>query len=140
MGKILLGSVGSDVHSVANTLLEKSLLDSQFMVKNLGVAVPADEWEKEIQLSNYDLILIGTLNGDLLPLIQVVKRLLNFVDSNRILVGGKFNLGSLGPSNAPLLRSLGINVIENEEVSFDEIVSVCMNLVVRLEVDARLVK
>ena len=31
---ILLGTVGSDVHSVANTLLEKALIDSGLNVHN----------------------------------------------------------------------------------------------------------
>lgn len=128
MSDILLGTVGSDIHSVANTLLEKELLDAKFSVKNLGVAVAINEWEQECRSFNYDLVLVGTLNGDLLPLIEVLRGILQFVSPSKILVGGKFNLGSEGMSNAPLLYKMGINLIENEEASFTQIVETCTRL------------
>lgn len=122
---ILLGTVGSDVHSVANTLLEKALIDSGLNVHNLGVAVPEQEWIDAANRFNPDLVLIGSMNGDLIPLHSAIRRLINILPAKKILIGGKLNLGSDGLSNAPLIKAMGVEVIEDADVTFEEIVSYC---------------
>jgi methylaspartate mutase sigma subunit len=123
--KVLLGTVGSDVHSVANTLLEKAFLDSGFEVINLGVAVPEDEWVENVGALGPDLILIGSMNGDLLPLTSTIKKILKHAPGSEIVIGGKLNLGSQGLSNAPLIKAMGVSVLEDDEISFQEIINFC---------------
>lgn len=125
---VLMGTVGSDVHSVANTLLEKSLIDSGFNVQNLGVAVPEEEWVEVAQEVNPDLVLIGSMNGDLLPLMNMIKKLSGQLPTWKIVIGGKLNLGSQGLSSAPLIKAMGVNVLEDDEISFEEIVSTCKKI------------
>lgn len=126
--RVLLGTVGSDVHSVANTLLEKAFLDSGFAVSNLGVAVPEDEWVENVELLGPDLILIGSMNGDLLPLTSTIKKILKHVPESEIVIGGKLNLGSQGLSNAPLIKAMGVSVLEDDEISFQKIVNFCRSI------------
>lgn len=134
MGKvILIGTVGSDVHSVANTLLEKALVDSGLKVQNLGVAVPEDEWMEVTQSLNPDLVLIGSMNGDLLPLHSIVRKLTQILSPRKIVIGGKLNLGSDGMSNAPIIKAMGVNVFEDDELSFRDIVSQCKALLESIE-------
>lgn len=130
---ILIGTVGSDVHSVANTLLEKALVDSGLKVQNLGVAVPEDEWMEVTQSLNPDLVLIGSMNGDLLPLHSIIRKLKLILSPQKIVIGGKLNLGSEGMSNAPMIKAMGVNVLEDDEVSFREIVRQCKVLLERIE-------
>ena len=125
---IVIGTVGSDVHSVANTLLEKALIDSGFQVENLGVAVPEIEWLETIISLQPDLALIGSMNGDLIPLNHLIKSLTSLISPWKIIVGGKLNLGSDGSSNAPLLKAMGVCVIEDDEVSFEEIIEFCIKI------------
>jgi methylmalonyl-CoA mutase cobalamin-binding subunit len=122
---ILLGTVGSDVHSVANTLLEKALIDSGLNVHNLGVAVPEQEWIDAANRFSPDLVLIGSMNGDLIPLHSAIRSLINILPAKQILIGGKLNLGSDGLSNAPLIKAMGVGVIEDADVTFEEIISYC---------------
>ena len=125
---VLLGTVGSDVHSVANTLLEKALNDSGYAVQNLGVAVPDFEWIEFTKSLNPDLVLIGSMNGDLLPLTNVIKTLLNYLPAWKIVVGGKLNLGSDGLSSAPFIKAMGISVLDDDEVTFEEIIKACTKI------------
>jgi methylmalonyl-CoA mutase cobalamin-binding subunit len=122
---VLLGTVGSDVHSVANTLLEKALDDSGLKVHNLGVAVPEHEWLSVATYLRPDLVLIGSMNGDLVPLHNVIRKLIEIMPAHRILIGGKLNLGSEGISNAPFIKAMGVGVLQNDEVSFQEIIGHC---------------
>lgn len=130
--KVLLGSVGSDVHSVANRLIEKHLSDKNFEVYNLGVSVPIKEWLEKYSDYLPDLVLIGTMNGDLEPVIQLVRNLREISnDSVSILIGGNPKLGSAGISLAPLIRSKKVRVLETPNPSFSEIESLCESIVER---------
>ena len=100
---LVMGTVGSDIHSVANTLIEKELSEKGFFVINLGVAVPEIEWINAISKKPTDLVLIGSMNGDLLPVIQLVDELKKFISPEKIIVGGKLNLGSESQSLSPFL-------------------------------------
>ena len=116
---VLLGTCGSDVHSVANNLLEKCLADAGITVRNLGVAVPVAEWTENIKAVNPDLVMIGSMNGDLQPLVELINSIEDAGHpKDRILIGGKFRLGSDGPSLIPFLSAMGVVVVESENPSF----------------------
>lgn len=129
--KALIGTVGTDVHSVANHLLEKEFRDRGFEVKNLGVAVDQRVWLEETKNFQPDIVLVGSMNGDLGPVAELVKRIkeLNFPNLE-IVVGGNLQLGSRGESLAPLLKALGANIPGKEvSSSFETISSHCLELI-----------
>jgi methylaspartate mutase sigma subunit len=128
--KVLLGSVGSDVHSVANRLIDKHLSDTNFQVCNLGVSVPINEWLEKYADFLPDLVLIGTMNGDLEPVIELVRNLREISsDAVSILIGGNPKLGSTGISLAPIMRSKNVWVLEAPNPSFLEIQSLCESII-----------
>ena len=124
-----MGSVGSDIHSVANQLLEKELEDKGFKVHNLGVAVPIKEWLEFITVKQPYLVLIGSMNGDLSPILDLVteiKELKSF--EGHIVVGGNLKLGSRGNTIADFLEAKNVVVIKNNQSTFYEISEICRNL------------
>jgi len=123
--KVLLGTCGSDVHSVANNLVEKCLVDIGVQVRNLGVAVSTTEWLHNVQDFNPDLVMVGSMNGDLQPLVELISSLINAgYQSDRVIVGGKLRLGSEGPSLIPFISASGVTVIESENPTFVELQNV----------------
>lgn len=121
--KILIGTCGSDVHSVANILIEKCLLDAGMDVKNLGVSVPNSEWLYELEFYKPNLLLIGSMNGDLQPVVELIDKISSTgYQKCQILVGGKLRLGSDGNSLSPFLRALGVHVIDSDNPSFEFLV------------------
>jgi len=128
MSQILIGTVGSDVHSVANNLLENELLSSGFKVINLGVSVPVDELISKVSQVNPNLVLIGSMNGDLQPVMDLIRELslLNF-PINNIIVGGNLKLGSEGIAITEILRAQGVMVLDEINLKFSKISEVCNN-------------
>jgi methylmalonyl-CoA mutase cobalamin-binding subunit len=118
--KVLMGTCGSDVHSVANFLIEKCLVDAGMEVRNLGVSVPDFEWLEELDAFAPNLLLVGSMNGDLQPLVELIGKVSSAgFQKNHILVGGKLRLGSEGESLAPFLNALGVHVLDSENPTFE---------------------
>jgi hypothetical protein len=107
------------------------LIDSIFKIHNIGVAVTREEWIHHCKNDQPKLVLIGSMNGDLLPVIETIQSLKEVIDPGKILVGGKLNLGSQGKSLAPLLRAHGVNILESDNPSFAEISDICRALIER---------
>jgi methylmalonyl-CoA mutase cobalamin-binding subunit len=128
MSKILIGTVGSDVHSVANNLLENELLSSGFKVVNLGVSVPVGEWTSKVNQEKPSLVLIGSMNGDLQPVMDLIRELslLNF-PLNHIIIGGNLKLGSEGIAITEILRAQGVLVLDENNLKFSKISEICIN-------------
>ena len=126
---VLMGSVGSDIHSVANQLLEKELKDKGFYVHNLGVAAPIKEWLEFITTKQPYLVLIGSMNGDLSPILDLVTEIKESkYFEGRIVVGGNLKLGSRGNTIADFLEAKNVVVIKDYQPSFHEISEICRNL------------
>ena len=123
--KILLGTIGSDVHSVANHLIYKSLIDENFQVVNIGVAASKQEWIEHINKHDPAAILIGSMNGDLLPLLDLVS---HYKDNAQILskflIGGNLKLGSYGLEITDLLKTYKVKFLPQSN-SFQEIIFHC---------------
>ena len=132
---VLMGSVGSDIHSVANQLLEKELNDKGFKVLNLGVAAPVDEWVELIILERPFLVLIGSMNGDLSPILELVTEINQLEQfEGHIIVGGNLKLGSRGNTISELLEAKNVIVIKENQPSFYEISEICRKLYLGREV------
>ncbi len=140
---MLLGTCGSDVHSVANYLVEKCLIYLGIQVKILGVAVATSVWLHNVQEFNPDLVMVGSMNGDLQPLVELISSLINAgYHSDRVIVGGKLRLGSEGPSLIPFISASGVTVVESENPTFVELQNVISDKLFKLnaEVDAKSAK
>jgi methylmalonyl-CoA mutase cobalamin-binding subunit len=132
---VLMGSVGSDIHSVANQLLEKELTDKGFEVQNLGVAAPVDEWINLIILKRPFLVLIGSMNGDLSPILELVTKIKQLKQFNgHIVVGGNLKLGSNGNSISEFLEAKNVIVIKENQPTFREISETCRKLYLDSEI------
>ena len=135
-GKVLLGTCGSDVHSVANNLIEKCLIDIGIQVRNLGVAVSTTEWLDEVKDFNPDLLMVGSMNGDLQPLVELISSLVDAgYQADRVVVGGKLRLGSDGPSLIPFISASGVHVIESENPTFAELQNVILSKLTKIYVE-----
>ena len=134
--KVLLGTCGSDVHSVANNLVEKCLVDIGIQVRNLGVAVSITEWVNAAAEFNPDLLMVGSMNGDLQPLVELISSLVDAgYQANQIIVGGKLRLGSDGPSLIPFIGAFGVHVIESENPTFVELQNVISSKLTNINVE-----
>ena len=128
--KILMGTCGSDVHSVANILIEKCLVDAGMKVINLGVAVPDVEWLGVLDSFKPDLLLVGSMNGDLQPLVELIGKVSSSgFQKKHILVGGKLRLGSEGDSLAPFLNASGVHVLDSDNPTFEFLVDTVESII-----------
>lgn len=60
---IILGVIGSDIHSIGNRIMEYALKEERFNVVNLGVQVSQEEFIRAAIETNADAILISSLCG-----------------------------------------------------------------------------
>jgi methylaspartate mutase sigma subunit len=111
---VILGVAASDAHAVANQLIAMMLRQQGFVVINLGVCTPLEEFAEAYRAHpQAEAVLIGSLNGhayeDLkdLPHLRSTGQL-----ACPIIVGGNLSVGShKGPETANRLRALGVDHI-----------------------------
>ena len=111
---VILGVAASDAHAVANQLIAMMLRQQGFVVINLGVCTPLEEFAEAYRAHpQAEAVLIGSLNGhayeDLkdLPQLRSTGQL-----ACPIIVGGNLSVGShKGPEIANRLRVLGVDHI-----------------------------
>lgn len=60
---LVLGTIGSDVHSVGNKVLDYVLTEAGYKVVNLGVLVAQEEYISAAIETNADAILVSSLYG-----------------------------------------------------------------------------
>ncbi len=111
---LILGVAASDAHAVANQLIAMMLRQKGFLVINLGVCTPLEEFAEAYRANpQAEAVLIGSLNGhayeDLkaLPELRSEGRL-----ACPIILGGNLSVGShKGPETVNRLRDLGVDHI-----------------------------
>jgi len=102
-GKIVIGTVESDIHSIGKDLVASFLFSNGFEVYNLGVDVPAEKFLEKAEEVNADIIGLSsliTLSLDFQK--QVIDVLIkNGVrDKYKVIVGG-------APTSADWARKIG---------------------------------
>ncbi|MFD9948504.1 cobalamin-dependent protein [Nonomuraea sp. NPDC059023] len=112
-GTVVLGVAASDAHAVANQLIAASLRLAGFVVVNLGVCTPLQEFAAAVDDHPETLaVAIGSMNGhaydDLsdLPLLRAAGRL-----PCPVLLGGNLAVGGDGETDHARLRALGVDHI-----------------------------
>lgn len=136
--RFILGVVGSDVHCVANQLIERELISRGFKVVNLGVAIEEVEVLEAIICAEEDVVLLGTLNGDIEPTINLIKSIKReFSTDVPVVVGGNLVLGSIGRDRTLDLLDAGATFVISNATSISEVISRLMNfLEVKSSIDA----
>jgi methylmalonyl-CoA mutase cobalamin-binding subunit len=120
---LVLGVVGSDVHCIANQLLEKDLNWHDFQVTNLGVALSPTEVLDSVRKLANPVLLLGTLNGDFEPTISTIVLVReSFGIKIPIVVGGNFALGELGRDRSLDLLAAGADLVIKNSISIEDVV------------------
>ena len=111
---VILGVAASDAHAVANQLIAMMLRQNDFVVINLGVCTPLEEFAEAYRAHpQAEAILIGSLNGHAYEDLKALPQLRSAGHlACPIIVGGNLSVGShKSPETANRLRALGVDHI-----------------------------
>jgi methylaspartate mutase sigma subunit len=111
---VILGVAASDAHAVANQLIAMMLRQQGFVVINLGVCTPLEEFaEAYSAYPHAEAVLIGSLNGHAYEDLKALPQLRSGGElACPIIVGGNLSVGShKSPETANKLRALGVDHI-----------------------------
>lgn len=111
---VILGVAASDAHAVANQLIAMMLRQHGFVVINLGVCTPLEEFAEAYRAHPYaEAILIGSLNGHAYEDLKGLPQLRSTGElACPFIVGGNLSVGSnKSPETANRLRDLGVDHI-----------------------------
>lgn len=111
---VILGVAASDAHAVANQLIAMSLRHDGFIVINLGVCTPLEEFADALDANpGAEAVIIGSLNGhayeDLrdLPALRAAGRM-----NAPVVLGGNLAVGGHGTAaDRQALADLGVDHI-----------------------------
>lgn len=126
MAKILITVIGNDVHAVANKIITKMLVERGFDTWNIGVANKPSDIVDAIVDYFPDLILIGSLNGEVNFWAQDLKSRfdkLNFKNV-KIFIGGNIGVGEQEYQNKRKLKQMGFDRVFSSKESINELLSI----------------
>jgi methylaspartate mutase sigma subunit len=111
---VILGVAASDAHAVANQLIAMMLRQKGFVVINLGVCTPLEEFAEAYRAHpQAEAVLIGSLNGHAYEDLKALPQLRSAGQlACPIIVGGNLSVGShKSQDTADRLRALGVDHI-----------------------------
>jgi methylaspartate mutase sigma subunit len=111
---VILGVAASDAHAVANQLIAMMLRQQGFVVINLGVCTPLEEFAEAYRAHpQAEAVLIGSLNGHAYEDLKALPQLRSAGQlACPIIVGGNLSVGShKSPETIDRLRALGVDHI-----------------------------
>jgi methylaspartate mutase sigma subunit len=111
---VILGVAASDAHAVANQLIAMMLRQKGFVVINLGVCTPLEEFAEAHRTHPHaEAVLIGSLNGHAYEDLKALPQLRSAGQlACPIIVGGNLSVGShKSPETADRLSALGVDHI-----------------------------
>jgi methylaspartate mutase sigma subunit len=111
---VILGVAASDAHAVANQVIAMMLRQKGFVVINLGVCTPLEEFADAYRAYPHaEAVLIGSLNGHAYEDLKALPQLRSAGElACPIVVGGNLSVGShKSPETANRLRALGVDHI-----------------------------
>lgn len=122
--QFVLGVAGSDVHCVANQLIERELKFQGLSVINLGVALSSSEIVNSLESLSDPVLLLGTLNGDLDPTVLAITAVRETYGSDiPIIVGGSFVLGETGKDRTIDLMNVGADIVIKNSLTVEDSIS-----------------
>jgi len=111
---VILGVAASDAHAVANQLIAMMLRQKGFVVINLGVCTPLEEFAEAYHAYPHaEAVLIGSLNGHAYEDLKALPQLRSAGQlACPIIVGGNLSVGShKSADTASRLLDLGVDHI-----------------------------
>jgi methylaspartate mutase sigma subunit len=111
---VILGVAASDAHAVANQVIAMMLRQKGFVVINLGVCTPLEEFAEAYRAHpQAEAVLIGSLNGHAYEDLRALPQLRSAGQlACPIVVGGNLSVGShKNPETANRIRALGVDHI-----------------------------
>lgn len=116
MKNALLFTVSSDSHSWNLVFMEYLLTEKGFNVKNLGTCTPIDEVVYETNKSQYDLLVLSTVNGHGYLEGPEISKLIRGNENyhNNIVIGGKISTDNSKESielKTKLLKQAGFDAV-----------------------------
>lgn len=88
IGRVCIGSVKGDLHDIGKNLVVMMLKSAGFLVEDLGVDVPDEEFVKAAQRGNQVVCLSALLTTTKPQMIKVVERLREASNATKIVIGG----------------------------------------------------
>ena len=119
----VLGVVGSDVHCIPNQLFEREFRHRGYNVINLGVALSPNEILESVEKVINPILLLGTLNGDIEPIIATLRLIREyFGGSIPVIVGGNLVLGENGKDRTLDLVDEGASLVIKNGIDIGEVI------------------
>lgn len=119
----VLGVVGSDVHCISNQLFEREFRRRGYNVLNLGVALSPNEILESVEKVINPILLLGTLNGDIEPVIATLRLIReDFGGSIPVIVGGNLVLGENGKDRTLDLVDEGASLVIKNGIDIGEVI------------------
>ncbi|MEM3697264.1 MAG: corrinoid protein [Candidatus Bathyarchaeia archaeon] len=91
LGKVLLGTVAGDIHSIGKTIVASMLTANGFEVYDIGEDIPAEKFVEKIKELNPDIVGLSALLTTTLPeqrtVIETLKRE-GLRDKVKVIIGG----------------------------------------------------
>lgn len=90
-GKVVIGTVKSDLHDIGKNIVASMLEGGGFEVKNLGEAVPPEKIVEEVQTSDYDIVALSALLTTTMPVMKDVIEALKDAglrEKVKVIIGG----------------------------------------------------
>ena len=113
--KVVRGVVGSDIHVVANRLIDISLQARGFEVFNLGVNTSLEEFIDAVVETDADILLISSLNGEAEGWcrdLQFLRSEYNLREDVIFVIGGNLAVGEAKQDDIiPKYRSYGFDLV-----------------------------
>jgi 5-methyltetrahydrofolate--homocysteine methyltransferase len=88
LARVCIGSVKGDLHDIGKNLVVMMLKGAGFKVEDLGVDVPATEFEAAVERGNQVVCLSALLTTTKPEMINVIRHLQSGSHDTRIVVGG----------------------------------------------------
>lgn len=88
IGRVCIGSVKGDLHDIGKNLVVMMLKSAGFLVEDLGVDVPDEEFAKAAARGNQVVCLSALLTTTKPQMIKVVERLRQDSNDTKIVIGG----------------------------------------------------
>lgn len=92
--RIVIGVIGNDIHVVANRILARSLISSNYDVCNLGISNSVENFVFAALEFEADAVLISSLNGEAMGWSKKIRKLfnLNGMKKIKLYIGGNLDL------------------------------------------------
>jgi methylaspartate mutase epsilon subunit len=122
--RLLIGSVGDDSHSVGTSLLEIALREASFLVKNMGIMNPLENFFSKAK--KFDAIFISCMNGHIelyLKEFPALLRQFNLKNNTPKVwyLGGNLSVQDRAESVIKKYRKMGFDFVSPKPLSCDVI-------------------